>query len=100
MADILIKNMEMPKACEYCPIYDEDYCQCRLEHTFEAHWSREKYCPLVELPPHGRLIDADKLFLEAERFDLPNIMPDSLWIHVGDLLRADTIVEASNGSDN
>ena len=61
MADILIKNMEMPRNCEYCPIYDEDYCQCRLEPTYEAHWTRENCCPLVELPSHGRLVDGDKL---------------------------------------
>ena len=93
MADILIKNMEMPKACEYCPIYDDDYCQCRLEPTFEAHWSRDNHCPLVELPPHGDLIDRDKIKLKKD--------PVLNWYVVGELLKEmPVIVEASNGNNN
>lgn len=65
---ILIKGMEMPTSCGEC-----DLCACYVRedgteenyrcpitmypiHNFDE---RHERCPLVELPPHGRLIDAD-----------------------------------------
>ena len=65
---VLIKGMEMPKncdECELCTCYvredgtEENY-RCVITfypiHEFDE---RHEYCPLVEIPPHGRLIDAD-----------------------------------------
>ena len=104
MADILIKNIDFPKGKEALALevnrHGEVFVFYRDEASGRVAPLKRRESNAIELPSHGRLIDADKLFLEAERFDLPNIMPDSLWIEVGDLLRADTIVEASNGSDN
>ena len=63
--DILIKNMEMPRCCGRCPCYHAEtpiYCQAskgikvKTPYAFVADG-----CPLVEVPPHGRLIDADRL---------------------------------------
>ena len=66
MSDILIKNMDMPKSCEECALYDEDYCECRREtDLLERTMTRENGCPLVEVKPHGRLIDIDKLKKDA-----------------------------------
>ena len=31
---------------------------------------RPKNCPLVEIPPHGRLIDANKLMRDIEEYHL------------------------------
>ena len=65
--DILIKGMEMPKSCEECALYDEDYCECRRETNFlERTMTRENGCPLVALPEHGRLIDADDFIYNFE----------------------------------
>ena len=47
---ILIKGMEMPKNCSECPLV--------------VCLSVESDCPLVPVPPHGRLIDADALMLK------------------------------------
>lgn len=47
---ILIKGMEMPKNCWECP-----FERCVLRTLVDRHPD----CPLVEVPPHGRLIDAD-----------------------------------------
>ena len=44
---IYLPNMEMPKSCDECPLYT-----CMHNHDD---------CPLVPVPPHGRLIDADAL---------------------------------------
>lgn len=59
----LIINADMPKACGYCFAYDDEYCQCSLEPSYDAHWSRENHCPILgEIPDkHGRMIDGDAL---------------------------------------
>jgi len=64
---ILIKGMEMPKNCAFCPC---EHYECGLmgdEHNgvdvtayFEGD-KRHPDCPLVEVPPHGDLIDRDEL---------------------------------------
>ena len=60
---VLIKGMEMPKACHDCPIeYDGIYCNLQdHEHTIDIiKDEKEPDCPLVSVQtPHGRLIDAD-----------------------------------------
>ena len=69
MADILIKGMDMPKNCSKCRFW----CICNLLNEYKDYESilrderigkngtRHEGCPLVEVKPHGRLIDADKL---------------------------------------
>ena len=57
-------NMEMPNNCRDCPLEDayEGY-NCRIVEK-SANWGlegRTSWCPLVPVPPHGRLIDADEL---------------------------------------
>ena len=67
---ILIKGMEMPTSCIECPCCRHDNWngetahQCNVSFiTFGAedeNWiynTRPNWCPLIELPPHGRLID-------------------------------------------
>ncbi len=51
MGDILIKGMDMPKSCD----------NCWFEYAYEICKSEYENCPLVEIPSHGRLIDADAL---------------------------------------
>ena len=66
---VLVKGMEMPKTCNDCPLLDWDlsYIKCgvvnRKFKVDEEHFreSRVYDCPLIEIPPHGRLIDADAL---------------------------------------
>ena len=71
MTDILIR-MEMPKSCFECPLFSNyDACEghecgCGLlggigyEEDISEDRRRDD-CPLVELPPHGDLIDRDAL---------------------------------------
>lgn len=66
---ILIKGMEMPKNCGECPfIFSswgiEYYCHLAESSTSAEYVGQEKMtnCPLIELPPHGRLGDLDKLW--------------------------------------
>lgn len=75
---ILIKGMEMPQSCWRCPLcltVDPDTYRCiptgqDFESTFDAIDHIVLSCPLVGIPPHGRLIDADALpFEECEYAD-------------------------------
>ena len=66
---ILIKDMEMPKRCLDCPMYDCYNYHCQLyAFGIPARYNRDgstrpEWCELVELPEkHGRLIDGDELF--------------------------------------
>lgn len=50
---VLIKGMEMPESCDDC-FLPLRYCPYAMKP--------DGSCPLIELPPHGRLIDADDFF--------------------------------------
>ena len=53
---VIVKNMEMPKTCNDCGLRDSFDCWI-TDSYIEARFSkRNDDCPLVELPPHGRLI--------------------------------------------
>lgn len=62
---VLIKDMAMPKDCVSCPL-TTDYGTCGYYSLFveaghEVPFAgRLEECPLIEIPKHGRLIDADE----------------------------------------
>lgn len=64
---VLIKGMEMPKNCYDCPLAGDFKCNlmpsvpalCKEYDMAVQNEKRLNNCPLVEIPPHGRLIDAD-----------------------------------------
>lgn len=65
---ILINGMEMPKNCADClfeDTYDGYNCRIALKTEFWGLGERPSWCPLVEVPPHGRLIEADNLLNTA-----------------------------------
>ena len=61
--NLLIKGIEMPKNCCECPIniYLCNYGYKYLIQHRELYDKRADDCPLIEVPSHGRLIDADAL---------------------------------------
>ena len=62
---VLIRGMEMPTSCFDCPfLYGRMHCSANSKIEFnDPDYSELKGrydgCPLVPIPPHGRLIDAD-----------------------------------------
>lgn len=63
---ILITGMEMPKSCEDCPMaFSVNFgILCTPTHNIVGDGEISKkqcFCPLVHVPPHGKLIDADAL---------------------------------------
>lgn len=73
MSGIYIPGMEMPKSCFECKLldYTDGYkCRYRFESLAREHGiniSRPDWCPLVPIPDHGRLIDADALSEEHRK---------------------------------
>ena len=92
---ILIRGMEMPKNCYGCCFFHQvDYwnrdneadilscCKRTGEKTFDDFIKYLPNCPLVPVPPHGRLIDADELansitgaIYHSDLRDAPTIIP-------------------------
>ena len=77
---VYVKGMEMPKNCMGCRFHEngtidewEMFCEIthdRVGNFDDKKWNKEwkpKDCPLVELPPHGRLIDADAFIAKEEK---------------------------------
>ena len=61
MRGIYIQNMEMPKSCWDCFACRDGWCI--INQKIEGHRTVTHSCPLVAVPDHGRLIDADALLL-------------------------------------
>lgn len=104
---VYIKNMDMPKNCFECPWrckVDPENLLCRIsgeyfEETFSGTiQNRHKSCPLIELQPHGRLIDADVLEVhdgwmneDRER----NVQQTHItFVYSNDIANAPTIIPA------
>ena len=58
---ILIRGMKKPKNCDECPIkaWEDEWYVCPFSGVTTLSIGCQDSCPLVEIPPHGRLIDAD-----------------------------------------
>ena len=81
---VYIKGIEMPKNCDKCiysawsNFYQIYVCNAvrknepalfdgkQTKSTAVARSARADNCPLIPVPPHGRLIDADALENEAQ----------------------------------
>lgn len=63
MSGIYIKSMEMPTSCGFCLFekHTDDGYECCINGCLTEYQKRPDDCPLVPVPPHGRLIDADEL---------------------------------------
>ena len=95
---ILIKGAEIPDCCTYC-----DYIG--LNKAVECgHFTniagRAPDCPLVEIPPHGRLIDADEVMksIKEDYCDSCQFKPTMCHdCHISDVLfiiaNAPTVIE-------
>ena len=76
---VIVKGMEMPKSCFGCHLFkldDRDLwcianhyagcCRVLSKYIDENKFVNERHpdCPLIEVPPHGRLGDLDALYGE------------------------------------
>lgn len=89
---VYIPEMEMPTRCEKCDLaYDDDgYFACPFTKAFYKSKHRPTWCPLVEVKPHGRLIDADALTTVTEMVN----GEFKTYIEVFEVEDAPTIIES------
>ena len=90
---VYIPGMEMPKSCstEACFVrtvsYENGTVWCPVAKGYLG--DQATFCPLVPVPPHGRLIDADALRAEVKK----HATPSDAWVF--SLIRtANTIISA------
>lgn len=105
---ILIRGMEMPTSCDKCrfcvngftddaPMYEcavQSYenVSVLVESGGKPFGFRPDWCPLVELPPHGRLGDLDELKTAFPRCD--NSMDIKIASVRATINHAPTVIEA------
>ena len=67
---VYIPGMEMPKNCYGCPCNKDDgfgFFTCGVTRSECDFISLPPNCPLIPVPDHGRLIDADALIKHEVR---------------------------------
>lgn len=67
---VLIEGMDIPFTCLTCDFHKcaggvGDFCTLAKKRQFRFK-NRPAWCPLVEIPPHGRLGDLDALLDDIE----------------------------------
>lgn len=85
---VIIKGMQMPGNC----------FRCKINKVCNQRWflntdNRPDDCPLMEVPPHGRLVDADCLIDMKYRIDHPYYEYVEV-VNVEDIDNAPTVIEA------
>ena len=103
---ILIKGMEMPRNCWECKFSSEyDVVNGTALGCLITMKTKEKdlkpipdWCPLIEVPPHGRLIDADALLAsENQHYEYRS---DSFYVETRTIELAPTVIPADKEKDD
>lgn len=75
---VLIKGMKMPKHCWQCGLKDSDdecmamYAIDRQIANVDEVWGEQRvpdWCPLIEIPHHGDLIDKEALYNKTAEWE-------------------------------
>ena len=97
---VLIKGMKMPTHCTECDFWHDgvfEHCLLNMEiQNGDVPLDEGEYpnaCPLVEIPPHGRLIDADA-FIRQLNDGLPDSIQNLITYRIS---KMPTIIEAEEG---
>lgn len=103
---VYIKGMEMPVSCRYCAfrhmsLTENAFCTIANE-TIDYMVERTKRlpnCPLIEVSPHGELIDRDTLLNLLNNCMFPSDMVTTTAVSMATnwIKKAPTIIEAEEG---
>ena len=99
MSGIYIPNIKPPTACCACPCSYDNQCAVNNEYPTFVEWyeDKPKWCPLVPVPDHGRLIDGDALLKILRHYFAKGEARNAFE----GLVRTEpTIIPASGGSEN
>lgn len=86
---VLIKGMKMPKTCIMCWFSPICPVWVKAVSRHKGYDNRLPDCPLVEVLPHGRLIDADALIKTLNNEKIPYNADVNYFLSI-----APTIIEA------
>ena len=112
---VYIPNMEIPKRCAECRMaagdtldgfchaaemwFDDDRWRWFVYGEDDIDTDRPLNCPLISVPPHGRLIDADALQNRIRKCKREDTMtPHNLMVY-REFLFAPTIIPAEPCND-
>ncbi len=108
VSDLLIKKGKMPKDCPMCPMAHwnklDELTGCEIvpgkryamtkDPGYADSSSRPDWCPLVEIPPHGDLIDRDEIAKQIQcLLEHPSDLVNGQWIK-NTIRQIPTIIEA------
>lgn len=102
---IYIPGMEMPKSCGKCKAFvcyrqwagDTGDCFCGITKNDAEADGKNADCPLIPVPDHGRLIDADALCDKLEKAGkIKPYLEGALNVAISFALTSPTIIPATN----
>lgn len=101
---VVIRGMKMPEDCPVCPLAHWNKldrftgCEIKKRYFDKADMEtrgRPDFCPLVEIPPHGRLIDSSAIGLTGfEIVMCDGDYKEALKMLLEKIERAPTVIEA------
>ena len=104
MSGVYIRGMEMPKNCTDCDFrkkaaheYLSDCLLCPFTGNVTPYTKRDVTCPLIPVPDHGRLIDADALDADLEKQDMKTGEWDAIGFSISEIDNAPTIIPCDKG---
>lgn len=98
---IYIPGIDMPDSCDNCFICNSCEGNCDISDADYLPNKRPDDCPLVELPPHGRLIDADAFLAQNAYFADREFVNPKYDDTLKDLVdAAQTIIPAEGGEQH
>ena len=102
---VLIRGMEMPISCDDCEfckraISGYDWCCVPMmkekDKPLDEPVLKPDWCPLIPVPEHGRLIEADRIELYMQDEWMNNELSNGDWILFRERLNeTPTIIPAS-----
>lgn len=100
---ILIKGRNMPNNCQECVCLNDEYFYCqavgRKPSDDNLVKTRPDWCPLIEIQPHGGLIDVDALLGRQKKAGkIKPYLESGLNVAISFVLTAPTIIPA-DGKD-
>lgn len=82
MAGLYVRGVKKPYGCTFCPWCRTTYSFCKAANKNISVLEMNKgpdWCPLVEVPDHGDLIDRDEMLEKAGLCVSDFGTPDERW---------------------
>lgn len=96
MAGLYVKGVKKPYGCSFCPWCRTTYSFCNAANKNISVLEMNKgpeWCPLVEVPDHGDLIDRDVLMkYKASAYDIDD--HELYAVGTGTILRMPAVIPA------